>query len=352
MGYVQIDTISVVERAHHHVLWNRLPDYDLGFLNQLVSEKSIFEYWYHAASYMPIADYRFALPNMAFVGADKSPYYNDVDKRLLKLMLSRITAEGPLRLRDFEKDANSNIYKKGGWNQAPLRRAAERLYMQGDLMICERRGMEKVFDISERCLPEKLNLSMPALPEYAAYLFDNTVRSQGVFTWKQLVHLKTGKPIRDAMQNVLNERISSQLVAPVNIAGMPTTYVDVNALEQIQSKAQTPQLSLMSPFDNVLIHRDRLSSLFNYDYTIECYVTAVKRKYGYFCLPILYGSNFVGRIDCKAHRSEKRLEVVSLHLEDVELDQEHFFELLRTELQNFANFNKCPTLDVSAIKFV
>jgi uncharacterized protein YcaQ len=347
---VQIDTISVVERAHHHVLWNRVPDYELGFLNKLVKEKTIFEYWYHAASYIPMADYRFALPNMAFVGAGKSPYYKDVDKRLMKLMLGRITAEGPLRLRDFDKDTKANIYKKGGWSQAPLRRVAERLYMQGDLMICERRGMEKVFDISERCLPKTLDMSMPTLSEYTAYLFDTTVRSQGVFTWKQLVHLKTGKPMRDAMQTVLNERISSQRIAPVNIEGMPTTYVDVKALEHMQSSAQIPQLSLLSPFDNVLIHRDRLRSLFNYDYTIECYIPALKREYGYFCLPILYGSNFVGRIDCKAHRSEKRLEVVSLHLENIKIDQEHFFEALRSELQDFANFNKCPTLDLLVIQ--
>ena len=108
-------------------------------------------------------------------------------------------------------------------------------------------------------------------------------------------------------------------------------------------------MKVLSPFDNVVIHRDRLSTLFGFDYRIECYVSAPKRVFGYFCLPILYGGKFVGRIDCKAHRADQRFEVLSLHLEGGAFDRDQFFPALSDELQRFADFNKCSLLDASVV---
>ena len=340
LGYVQIDTLSVVERAHHHVLWNRVPAYEPNHLNQLIREQHIFEYWYHAASYLPMRDYRFALPKMASIRNGENRYYKNADKRLMKNILARVSAEGALRLRDFDKGKKSHT---SWWNTAPGKRAFETLFMQGDLMVCERNGMEKVYDLAERCLPEGINLSVPTLSEYAAYLFDTTLRAHGVFTWKQLVHLKTGKPMRDAMQKVLDERIETGVVKVLSHADGPGTYVDIKALEKIPTTERA--VKVLSPFDNVVIHRERLSSLFEFDYRIECYVAAPKRVFGYFCLPILYDDKFVGRIDCKAHRAEQRFEILSLHLEGGKLNRDKFFPALRKELQRFADFNKCPQLD-------
>jgi hypothetical protein len=340
LGYVQIDTLSVVERAHHHVLWNRVPGYDPTHLNQLISEQHIFEYWYHAASYLPMRDFRYALPQMASIRNGENRYFTNVDKRLMKEILARVSAEGPLRVRDIDKGSKG---KGSWWNWGPGRRALDKLFMQGDLMVCGRNGMEKVYDLAERCLPEGIDLSAPTLDEYAAWLFDTTLRAHGVFTWKQLLHLKTGKPLRDAMREILDARIDSGVVRALGSADAPTAYVDINALEQAPKIDGT--LKVLSPFDNVVIHRDRLSSLFKFDYRIECYVAASKRVFGYFCLPILYGDKFVGRIDCKAHRADQRFEVLSLNLEEGPLDQNHFFAALRDELQRFADFNKCPRLD-------
>ncbi|MBV1884223.1 MAG: winged helix DNA-binding domain-containing protein [Pseudomonadales bacterium] len=343
LGYVQIDTLSVVERAHHHVLWNRVPAYDPNYLNQLIREKHIFEYWYHAASYLPMRDYRYALPYMASIRNGENRYYKNVDELLMKEILARVSAEGALRLRDFSK---GNGAKGKWWNMNPPKRAIEKLFMQGDLMVCERNGMEKVYDLTERCLPEGIDLSMPTLNEYAGYLFDTTCRSHGAFTWKQLLHLKTGKPMREAMGAILEERIEAGVVAALDNADGPTAYVDIKALEQ--APKMDAELKVLSPFDNVLIHRDRLSALFGFDYRIECYVAAPKRVYGYFCLPILYGNKFVGRIDCKAHRAERRFEVLSLNLEKGKLDRDQFFPALKGELQKFADFNQCPLLDANA----
>ncbi|MFW6745604.1 winged helix-turn-helix domain-containing protein [Acinetobacter pittii] len=345
LGYVQIDTISVVERAHHHILWSRVPDYELSHLNSLVGERQIFEYWYHAASYLPMKDYRYALPTMMSVRNGESRYFNKGDQHLMNEILARVRAEGKIRLRDIDKNNKKSL--GNWWNTGPGRRAFEQLYMQGDLMICERNGMEKAFDLTERCLPENIDLSMPTLYEYAQYLFNNTLRAHGAFTWKQLVHLKKND-LKETMRVILKEQIDAGVVSAIKLKNSQTLYVDVAAIEQ---KVGTDfGLKILSPFDNSLIHRDRLASLFEFDYRIECYVPAAKRVYGYFCLPILYQNELVGRVDCKAHRSIKELEVISLHIEKTIKNKELFFFELEQELKRFAAFNQCSTINDKVIK--
>lgn len=345
LGYVQIDTISVVERAHHHILWSRVPDYELSHLNSLVGERQIFEYWYHAASYLPMKDYRYALPAMMSVRNGESRYFNRGDQHLMNEILARVRAEGKIRLRDIDKNNKKSL--GNWWNTGPGRRAFEQLYMQGDLMICERNGMEKVFDLTERCLPGNIDLSMPTLYEYAQYLFNNTLRAHGAFTWKQLVHLKKND-LKETMRVVLKEQIDAGVVSAIKLENGQTLYVDVAAIEQ---KVSTDfGLKILSPFDNSLIHRDRLASLFEFDYRIECYVPAAKRVYGYFCLPILYQDELVGRVDCKAHRSIKELEVISLHIEKTVKNKELFFFELEQELKRFATFNQCSTINDKVIQ--
>ncbi|WPP87054.1 winged helix-turn-helix domain-containing protein [Acinetobacter pittii] len=345
LGYVQIDTISVVERAHHHILWSRVPDYELSHLNSLVGERQIFEYWYHAASYLPMKDYRYALPTMMSVRNGESRYFNKGDQHLMNEILARVRAEGKIRLRDIDKNNKKSL--GNWWNTGPGRRAFEQLYMQGDLMICERNGMEKVFDLTERCLPENIDLSMPTLYEYAQYLFNNTLRAHGAFTWKQLVHLKKND-LKETMRVILKEQIDAGVVSAIKLKNSQTLYVDVAAIEQ---KVGTDfGLKILSPFDNSLIHRDRLASLFEFDYRIECYVPAAKRVYGYFCLPILYQDELIGRVDCKAHRSIKELEVISLHIEKTVKNKELFFFELEQELKRFAAFNQCLTINDKVIQ--
>ena len=164
LGYVQIDTLSVVERAHHHVLWNRVPGYDPTHLNQLISEQHIFEYWYHAASYLPMRDYRYVLPHMTSIRNGENRYYTNVDEHLMNEILARVSAEGALRVRDLDK---GNKGKGKWWNWGPSRRALDKLFMQGDLMVCGRNGMEKVYDLTERCLTAGIDLRVPTLSEYA-----------------------------------------------------------------------------------------------------------------------------------------------------------------------------------------
>lgn len=337
LGYVQIDTISVIERAHHHILWNRVPDYQLEHLNTLVAKQQIFEYWFHAAAYLPMRDYRFALPQMHAVRDQEFRYFKNGDTKLMQEILARMRSNGKLRLRDI--DPEHKISKGQWWNSGAGRRSLQQLFMQGEIMICERNGMEKTYDLTENCLPNQINLSIPNLQEYAEYLFETTRRAHGVFTWKQLIHLKTGKQIRDAMQEILNANLDAKNIEAVKLENGKILYVDPELFNE-QSPAQ-PALKLLSPFDNLVIHRERLSHLFDFDYRIECYVPKDKRIFGYFCLPILYKEQIIGLIDCKAHRAQQTLEVVSLHIQNDEIDREQFLLELKNELLNFAKFNAC-----------
>ena len=345
MGYVQIDTISVVERAHHHVLWNRVPEYDNSHLNQLVQEQSVFEYWYHAAAYLPMRDYRFALPQMEAVRAGNSRYFSRGDATLMREILARAKDEGSIRLRHVDKKASDQ--SGGWWNTGPARRSIEQLFMQGDLMVCERNGMEKVYALRENCLPAKLNVTTPNTQECAEYLFATTRRAHGVFTWKQLLHLKTGSAMREAMRAVVREHLDAGDIVEVTLENGDKAYVNASLMQDLMGETQ---VKILSPFDNVLIHRERLSALFGFDFRIECYVPAAKRQFGYFCLPILYGDCMVGRIDCKAHRRSKILQVLSVHWESKTKRSEQLLALLQAELLRFSQFNQCTELDDAVLK--
>ena len=345
MGYVQIDTISVVERAHHHVLWNRVLEYDNSHLNQLVQEQSVFEYWYHAAAYLPMRDYRFALPQMEAVRAGNSRYFSRGDAILMREILARAKDEGSIRLRHVDKKASDQ--SGGWWNTGPARRSIEQLFMQGDLMVCERNGMEKVYALRENCLPAQLNVTTPNTQECAEYLFETTCRAHGVFTWKQLLHLKTGSAMREAMRAVVNEHLDAGDIVEVMLESGDKAYVDALLMQDFLSETQ---VKILSPFDNVLIHRERLSALFGFDFRIECYVPAAKRQFGYFCLPILYEDCMVGRIDCKAHRRSKVLQVLGVHWESKTKLSEQLVALLKVELLRFSQFNQCTELDDVILK--
>jgi len=351
LGYVQIDTISVVERAHHHILWSRVPDYQQSHLNQLVKQQHIFEYWFHAASYLPMQDYRYALPHMTSIRNGEHRYFNRGDQAFMNEILARAKAEGSIRLRNIEQGNKQN--SGGWWNSSLARRSIEQLFMQGDLMISERNGMEKVYQLTEYCIPSHLDLSVPTLEEYARYLFNTTLRAHGVFAWKQLLHLKVGQKIREAMRDIVNEQLDAGVITTLAQLGSSdkesqNLYIQTDALEQIPNIEL--KVKILSPFDNLVIHRERLNTLFKFDYRLECYVTPPKRVFGYFCLPILYGDQIVGRIDCKAHRAKNQFEVISLHLEPQHLnhtitDPAHFFNALNTEIHHFAQFNQCININ-------
>mgnify|MGYP003498948818 FL=1 len=344
LGYLQIDTLSIVERAHHHTLWTRLPDYTPAYLEALVEERRVFEYWFHAASYLPMRDYRFALPQMLDVKHNASHYYNATPEGM-QYVLDTIRAEGPKRARDFE----SKTLKPGSWwNWKPTKLALERLFMQGDLMVSGRKGMEKAYDLRERVLPEGIDLTVPSALEYAEYLVHTYLRAYGFTTVKQITHLKKGAVLRKNVDAVLDAMLEEGLVQKVAVEGMPPVFMEIGLMEKSIGVGDAA-IRFLSPFDNSVIHRDRLQQLFGFDYKIECYVPKEKRQYGYFCLPILFGTAFLGRMDCKAHRKEKRLEVIHLHIEKEQLPIESWLTPFVASLKLFATFNGCSTVQLTQV---
>jgi uncharacterized protein YcaQ len=344
IGYVQIDTISVVSRAHHHVLHSRVPNYEPGHLDRLQADAAIFEYWYHAAAYLPMRDYRFALPRMEAMRNRTERWIRSRDDKLMAEVLARVAAEGPLMARQFESDAGG---ESGWWNWKPAKRALEQLFMQGDLMVTGRDGFQKTYDLRERVLPAGTDTRMPDDAEMAAYLLRTMLRGHGFITPKEVTHLRRGKPIREALKALLEESLAQETLVAIRQPCGALAYTDPEKLESRAAPA-TARAALLSPFDNLVIHRDRVQSVFEFDYQIECYFNEKDRRYGYYSLPIAYRDRLVGRADCKAHRQQCRFEIKHLHFEDgVDPGRDDFFPALADAFRRYASFNGCSEISLT-----
>lgn len=344
LGYLQIDTLSVVERAHHHTLWTRIPDYKTSYLEELLHERKVFEYWFHAASYLPINDYRFALPKMLEVKQNEAHYYSAAPK-VLQYVMDTIRAEGPKKARDFENESKN---PGSWWNWKPAKVALERLFLQGDLMISERKGMEKTYDIAERVLPKDIDLAMPGPLEFAEYLVKTYLQAYGFTTLKQITHLKAGATIRKNVNQVLHNMLEQGTIQKIEIDNFPPVFVQQHLIEKTIQE-YSPNIKILSPFDNSIIHRDRVQQFFDFDYRIECYTRKEKRQYGYFCLPILFGNKFIGRADCKAHRKEQQFEIIHLHVEHENNNLELWLAPFIAYMRLFATFNACTSIKLNLV---
>lgn len=339
LGYIQIDTLSVVERAHHHTLWTRIPDFQTDYLEELVEERKVFEYWFHAASYLPMQDFRYALPQMLHVKQNESHYYN-ADKKVMEYVVDTIRAEGPKMARDFESKKD----KAGSWwNWKPAKLALERLFMQGDLMISGRSGMQKTYDLTERVLPISINITAPTSLELAEYLVKTTLRAYGFTTLKQITHLRKGELLKKNVNLVLQSLLEKGEIQKISPDGLSSVFIQNDLLERADDIKST-EVRLLSPFDNSIIHRDRVKQIFDFDFRLECYVPKEKRQYGYFCLPILFGNTFIGRVDCKAHRKDKKFELIHLHIENTDIAMELWLPSFINAVKRFASFNNCESL--------
>jgi len=204
LGFLQIDTISVVARAHHHTLWNRVLDYEPWMLDTAIKDRTVFEYWAHAAAYLPMQDYRFAQVRMRDMREGKSNWIRSTDTKLMRRVLKRIADEGPLRSRDFESKSKA---KRGWWDWKPTKHALEQLFMQGDLMITSRQGFQKRYDLRERVLPDHVDTRFPTAHEYATYLIDYQLRSWGASPEPAFTYQLRGHTLRGAVVDVLDDRV-------------------------------------------------------------------------------------------------------------------------------------------------
>ena len=345
IGYVQIDTISVVERAHNHVVYARVPGFKPAMLDKMLINCDIFEYWTHAAAFIPIEDFRFSLPYKHAIRAGQVHWYKSPDRKLMKELLALIQSEGALRSRDLEGSAKKG---NGWWDLKPAKKALEQLYMEGELMISRRDGFQKTYDLAERVLPHHINTSLPAPEEFAQHLVNQQMRCHGLMSIKGFTYLRKSPELRKTVKELVEERLSRQVYEEIKLPSGERYIINAGAFETSLPRIQS-RVSILSPFDNLVIQRDRLKALFQFDYQIECYLPEGKRRYGYFSLPILYRDQFVGRMDCKAHRKEGRLEIKSLHLEPHSFDETELYSAFVKSAKGFMAFQRCDSVTLKNV---
>ena len=341
LGYVQIDTISVVARAHIHTLWNRVSAFKANDIDLLQEQGAVFEHWAHALAILPMRDYRYSLPMMERIASGDTHLYPKDPKQVTKV-LKRIREEGALSAKDFKDKKTSDAM----WARSPSKIALEQLFMEGELMVPRRRNFHKVYDLRERVLPSDIDVSTPTIEELCGHLIESYLRAQGLAQIAELTYLRKGlgKQMSQTVANFVEEGMLQKLEVNGQIY-----YATPKSLDVIEQGLPSPKLRILSPFDNAVIQRKRLASLFEFDYQIECYVPKAKRKYGYFCLPILRGNRFVARLDAKADRKAGVFHVMNLYLERSVKNREAFLVDLRAELKRFAKFDGCTSVEMHAI---
>lgn len=342
LGYVQIDTISVVQRAHHHTLWSRNPNYQVEDIDQLVADKKVFEYWTHAAAYLPMKYYRFSLPRKVAIKSGQQKHWYRKDLELMGNVLSRIESEGPLMAKDFV----SKGQKSNGWGSSPTKQALESLFIQGELMISGRKKFHKQYDLTERVLPHDLDISVPTAKEHSKFLILSFLKAQGFGTINEITYLLKG--IKPRVNDAINELLDCRDIERVIIQDI-VYYTCYDSLDLLNKRLNRKQVKILSPFDNILIQRKRAHAIFNFDYLLECYLPADKRQFGYFCLPILWDGKLIARADCKVDKQTSSLNVIHLFIESRLNDKEIFLSAFEQALSSFSEFNRCESYSIQKV---
>jgi len=306
LGYVQIDTINVIERSHHHILWSRIPDYRRADLRQAQSvDKSVFEYWTHALSYVPTKDLRFFVPAMKRHKREGHKWLSSVKPAELRKVMRLIRQGGALTIRDIDDDVL--VDKEHLWaSRKPSKRALQLAFYTGELTISERNGMLKTYELMTRHFGwDKPPKGAPAR-EATAYLLDRALRAQGVVSLDSICHLDA--PSKPAVRRVIEARVRRGELTPVALegAGKQEHWAEPRTLENVGDTA-AELVHLLSPFDPLIIQRKRTHLFFDYEHRFEAYLPREKRVFGYFALPVVAGEDIVAALDLKTDRKDRKV---------------------------------------------
>ena len=334
LGFVQLDTNYVVERAHHHVMAARIPDYQTEWLADLCEDCRIFEYFTSDAGYLPMRDFRFSLPVKKAFQTQRKPLTKP-EINLMKQILDRVEREGALMVGDIENDRLEA--SSGWWDWRPAKVALERLYFDGRLMISRTKAFQKVYDLPLNLVSQETDLTVPTDEEYARFVIRRTLGALGIAYVKEMAwrarHVKG-----NLVKKELEKMVQTGEIKIVTVDGLKgPLYMLPN--QEINIKLSN-EVFILSPFDILNVFRHRLKDFFNFNYQIECFVPAPKRQYGYFSLPVLAGETFIARMDAKADRKQKVLIVHNIHFEPVDLSQITLKKFIHA-LKAFIQFNQC-----------
>lgn len=306
LGYVQIDTINVIERCHHHILFARIPQYrreDLAHAQSV--EKSVFEYWTHALSYAPTRDLRFFRRAMLREHRTRSGWFAYVKPGDLRTVLGRIRRHGALTIRDIDDDVLIDKFHEWG-SRKPSKHALQLAFYRGELVVSRREGMLKTYELASRHFGwEKPPRAAPQ-SEICNYLLDRALRAQGVVSLDSICYLDA--PRKPVIRRLVEARVRRGALVPVALAGAQKLehWAEPAALEN--GAAPAPRLvHILSPFDPLIHQRKRLELFFGYEHRFEAYVPKPRRVFGYFALPVLVGDEIAAAIDLKTDRERGRL---------------------------------------------
>jgi uncharacterized protein len=318
MGVLQLDTISVVARSPYLVLFSRLGAYEPRWLDELLAEGALFEYWAHEASLLPIEDYGLLRQRMLEPERLGWKYRADwvrENRHAVERVLDWVRERGAVRSVDFER---TDGRPGGWWEWKPEKRALEALFTAGELMVSRRQGSQRVYDLRERVHATWTDDALPTREEAENALVLRAVQALGVTPADRVADYyrterrTTTRRVRELA--AAGELIETRVDGWDHVAYVHPVHRDLAA--QAAAGALRPTLTtLLSPFDPLVWDRRRAAAMFGFDYRLECYTPADRRRYGYFVLPLLRRGAIVGRLDAKAHRRTGEFEVRSFHLE-------------------------------------
>ena len=308
LGYVQIDTINVIERCHHHILYTRIPGYRRAHLHQAQTvDKTIFEYWTHALSYLPTRDIRFYISAMKHDWQRRSVWFTAVKKEDLRKVLTRIRKHGALTIRDIDDDVL--VEKDHLWaSRKPSKRALQLAFYRGEVTVSARTGMVKTYELMGRHFGWERPPKPAPTKEILNHLLDRALRSQGIVSLDSVCYLDPRR--KPEMQLLIETRLRRAELVPISLegAGNQEHWARPEALDTSPDPTED-LVHILSPFDPLVHQRKRLRLFFDYEHRFEAYVPKQKRLYGYFALPVLVGDEIVAAIDLKTDRTQQRLQV-------------------------------------------
>lgn len=345
IGLLQLDTVHVVARSHYLVMLSRVGVYDPADLDALLyPERKLFEGWAHVACMIPVEQYRWLAPVIHARRQKGLPEWlhrslGENPRETLEAILAEVRARGPVASREFE---DPRPERKGWWDWKPAKDALEYLFDVGHLMIDRRENFQRFYDLAERVLPESAEPPAATVEEYERWATEQGVWHLGVATAPQASDYYRIKitPARRAVRALANEGA----LLPVEVEGWKEpAYLcpeDLPLVREIEAGEHRPEVTtLLSPFDNLIWDRARVEDLFGFQYRIEIYTPAGRRRYGYYVMPILHRGRLVGRLDPKADRQSNRLIVRGLYLEPGEKPGDDLVEGLAGALGEFAAFH-------------
>lgn len=308
LGYVQIDTINVIERCHHHILFNRIPGYKREYLHRAqTKDKTVFEYWTHALSYVPSVDFRFYMRDMKLRQAHPGVWFQSVQPKDFRRVMATIKKDGPISIRDIKDDVL--VEKEHEWgSRKPSKRALQLGFYGGQLVISERLGMLKKYELTERHFEWDKKPKAATEKEVFEYLLDRSLRSQALVGLDSVCHLSPKR--KPEIRKVIEKRVKKSELIPVRLEGVEKSQLWISPGD-LESRVQIDpdRIHILSPFDPLIIQRKRLTDFFDYNHLFEAYVPPAKRVMGYFALPVLAGDRIVAALDLKTDRVQGKLLV-------------------------------------------